>query len=243
MANKTSYDPLVTFKIELEGGEVVYQLDEKFIPDTIARKSDITNAGNSVQSDFNQNDETQADYIKNRPFYEVPSETTTVVDYTFTEGELAAEDMGNGTYLYTKSFDNAPEVMSEALVVGETYNIIIDGVVYTLNAIENYRYVNLEAKAQYNYAFSISTQGTDVFSVTFSGIESPKTVKIERVGAQGSIVQIDEKFIPDTIARANEVSEMIKTQLSTEKTNIIKEATDLAAEDATLKAIAVLTQL
>ena len=45
------------------------QLDEKFIPDTIARKSDIEGGGSAVQSDYNQNDSTQPDYIKNRPFY------------------------------------------------------------------------------------------------------------------------------------------------------------------------------
>ena len=40
----------------------IKQLDEKFIPDTIARTDDI-----NVVKDWNQNDETQSDYIENKP--------------------------------------------------------------------------------------------------------------------------------------------------------------------------------
>ena len=41
------------------------QLDEKYIPDTIARVSDIPEP--QIQSDWNQTDDTQADFIKNKP--------------------------------------------------------------------------------------------------------------------------------------------------------------------------------
>ena len=47
----------------------VKQLDEKFIPDTIARVSDIPQGGSTIQADFIQNDETAFDYIKNRTHY------------------------------------------------------------------------------------------------------------------------------------------------------------------------------
>lgn len=43
--------------------EYMKQLDPKYIPDTIARVDDIS------QPNWDQNDETAADYIKNRPFY------------------------------------------------------------------------------------------------------------------------------------------------------------------------------
>jgi hypothetical protein len=49
--------------------ELVSCLDEKYIPDTIARKSDIENFESNVQPDWNQHNETEPDYIKNRPFY------------------------------------------------------------------------------------------------------------------------------------------------------------------------------
>ena len=46
--------------------EDVKQLDAKFIPDSIARVDQILK---QVQTDFNQNDTTAVDFIKNRPFY------------------------------------------------------------------------------------------------------------------------------------------------------------------------------
>ena len=45
--------------------EQIKQLDEKYIPDTIARVSDIPES--QIQSDWNQTDDTQADFIKNKP--------------------------------------------------------------------------------------------------------------------------------------------------------------------------------
>jgi hypothetical protein len=63
-----------------EGSATVHQLDEKFIPDTIARKTDIPvtsvngQTGDVVidipaqaQADWNQTDETAVDFIKNKP--------------------------------------------------------------------------------------------------------------------------------------------------------------------------------
>lgn len=44
--------------------ESIIQLDEKFIPDTIARASDL------VQPDWDQTDETALDFIKNKPIEE-----------------------------------------------------------------------------------------------------------------------------------------------------------------------------
>lgn len=54
------------FTVELVSDELK-QLDEKFIPDTIARVADIPEVTEQVQSDWNQTDENKADYIKNKP--------------------------------------------------------------------------------------------------------------------------------------------------------------------------------
>jgi hypothetical protein len=50
-----------TRMIEVYTPEIVQQLDERYIPDTIARVSD------QVQSDYAQNDATAPDFIKNKP--------------------------------------------------------------------------------------------------------------------------------------------------------------------------------
>lgn len=51
---------------ENEDGTINH-LDEKFIPDTIARVADIPEVQGQVQADWNQTDDTQIDFIKNKP--------------------------------------------------------------------------------------------------------------------------------------------------------------------------------
>lgn len=45
----------------------IKQVEEEFIPDTIARSSDIPEVPEQVQSDWTQTDETALDFIKNKP--------------------------------------------------------------------------------------------------------------------------------------------------------------------------------
>lgn len=69
--------------------ETIHQLDEKYIPDTIARAVDL------VQSDWNQTDEAQLDYIKNKPqelsdeeFFNWLNETKVVEPVAANSGKL-----------------------------------------------------------------------------------------------------------------------------------------------------------
>ena len=92
--------------------ETVNQLDEKFIPDTIARVDNIP------QSDWNQNDPEAADYVKNRTHWVERSEIFVVDEQT-------------------QTFGKDPIVVSEkALVAGEKYTVIIDGESYEKEAVE-----------------------------------------------------------------------------------------------------------
>ena len=78
----------------------------------------IEAGGVGVQSDWNQNDETQPDYVKNRPFYTGgPVETVLVEESTVS----FAEDRG----LYIARFPSTFEA-----TVGETYKVSWDGTVY-----------------------------------------------------------------------------------------------------------------
>ena len=71
-----------------------------------------------VQPDWNQNDSTEADYVKNRPFYTAdPVETVLVKESTATFAE------NNG--LYVVEFPSTFEA-----TVGETYKVSWDGTVY-----------------------------------------------------------------------------------------------------------------
>lgn len=109
-------------KIKVNGDpESSYQLyprNEEF-----SKRAGGGNGGSGVQSDWNQNDETQPDYVKNRPFYtndsaEMLMEETTV---KFTK---------TGT-MYTSTDSYYP-----LLVVGRTYQVSWDGTTYECTCAE-----------------------------------------------------------------------------------------------------------
>ena len=77
-----------------------------------------TGSQSSAQSDWNQNDETQPDYVKNRPFYTGdPVETVLVEESTVSFAPAEGIYMGelNSTF---------------SAIVGETYKVSWDGTVY-----------------------------------------------------------------------------------------------------------------
>ena len=78
----------------------------------------LKSTGSSAQADWNQNDETAADFVKNRPFYTGdPVETVVVEENTVT----FSEDGG----LYMARFPSTFEA-----TVGHTYKVSWDGTVY-----------------------------------------------------------------------------------------------------------------
>ena len=75
--------------------------------------------GSVTQPDWNQNDNTQPDYIKNRPFYTGDPVETVLVE----ESSLSFADNGSGRYV--AGFQSTVEV-----TVGEIYKVSWDGTVY-----------------------------------------------------------------------------------------------------------------
>lgn len=85
----------------------------------------LKSKGSKVQSDWNQNDETADDYIKNRPFYE---ETTEVVMLPETSFEVVLEG-GFGEAFLSESFLYTFEI-------GEEYIVTFDGETNTYTAVD-----------------------------------------------------------------------------------------------------------
>ena len=111
-------------KIEvLEEVEVVNTLDEKYIPDTVARVSDIPE---QIQSDWSVNDESAVDYIKNRPFYTTDPEAIELHNGTITFQEAAQGD----TIFYIGQAEQLNEYSD--FTVGQEIKIIFDEVEYNL---------------------------------------------------------------------------------------------------------------
>lgn len=142
-----------------------------------------------VQSDWNQNDETAADYVKNRPFYTGnPVETVLVeestVSFSFSEDDGAYMGELKSTFSAT---------------VGETYKVSWDGTVYecacadfhNTPVIGNLSIVG--AGANTGEPFIIVPNGSSIYIYT-ADTSASHTVSISATVVP--VVKIDEKYLP-----------------------------------------------
>lgn len=104
----------MSFKIPCGG----FKLDEKSFSLDENGVLSVSGGGGGVQPDWNQNDSTAADYIKNRPFYTGNPVETVLVE----KNALSFIEEGG---LYVAFFRSDFEA-----TVGETYNVSWDGTIY-----------------------------------------------------------------------------------------------------------------
>ena len=146
--------------------------------------------GGGSQADWNQNNETQPDYIKNRPFYTGDPAENVIVE----ESTVSFADEG-GVY--------AAEVISTFLAtVGETYKVSWDGTTYEsvcadyragLFAIGNLSIAG--AGADTGEPFLIVPNGSSIFIYT-ADTSASHTFSIS--GLVTEVVKIPDKYISDT---------------------------------------------
>lgn len=159
----------------------------------------LKSTGSSAQADWNQNDETQPDYVKNRPFYAGdPVETVLVEESTI---EFVEQD---GTYVA-----EFPSTFSAA--VGETYKVSWDGSVYECTCgatdkvpyplIGNLSIISEGSDTSEPFLMAVSNdQGIFVFTLDTS---ASHTFSIS--GLASEVVKIAEKYLPDTVATKSDV--------------------------------------
>ena len=159
---------------------------------TLALAKSYTNqhggGGGQVQPDWNQNDSTAADYVKNRPFYTGdPVETVFVGESTITFAE------NNG--LYMANFPSTFEA-----TVGDTYKVSWDGTAYECTC------VLIEGLPAIGNP-SIKSPGSDTGEPFLMGVENGKKITILTADTSTShtfsisgliteVVKIDEKYLP-----------------------------------------------
>lgn len=150
--------------------------------------------GGSVQPDWNQNDSTKPDYIKNRPFYTGdPSETVLVEESTvsFVEGDGG---------LYVSSFPSTFKA-----TFGETYKVSWDGTVYEC-VCENVS--NLPIIGNQSIAALGPDTGEPFILFNESGLNEQGWISITKdtsashtisiSGFAVEVIQIPDKYISDT---------------------------------------------
>ena len=183
-------------KIKVDGEpESSYQLyprNEEFAK----RAGGNTGSQSGVQPDWNQNDATKPDYVKNRPFYTgAPVETVLVEEST-----VSFDDSGQGFYF--AAFQSTFEA-----TVGETYKVYWDGAAYECTcvdfnsgyAIGNLSILGLGSDTGEPFLISFGEEPIIVTKDTATShtISISETVVI--------VVKIDEKYLPNTVATKSEV--------------------------------------
>lgn len=127
------------------------------------------------QSDWNQNDSTKLDFVKNRPFY-----TTDPVDTTIAEGTIPANGM-----MQTSASINS-------LTLGKTYKAVFDGTTYNNLVCENYD--GLPSVGNDAFVFTIQSGRAMAYAANAS---SSHTLKV--IASISTIVPIERKYIAEHI--------------------------------------------
>ena len=174
----------MSFKIPCGG----FKLDEKSFS---LDENGVLSVSGGVQPDYNQNDSTAADYIKNRPFY---SETTGTV--LVEESTVPFTSPGSGIYYATIQSAFKP-------TAGETYKVSWDGVAYECvgETVSGYTVIGnpsvIGAGADTGEPFVISpladNSGIEIYTKDTS---ASHTISISESIAE--VIQIPDKYISNT---------------------------------------------
>ena len=148
-----------------------------------------TGSQSGVQPDWNQNDETQPDYVKNRPFYEDVAETVLV------EESILSFTTPEGSFYYAA----IPTTIE--LTAGETYKVSWDGATYECVCefirgsfvIGNPSIIGIGADTGDPFVISplANDNGTEFYTKDAS---ASHTISISVFA--GELVKIDAKYLP-----------------------------------------------
>lgn len=155
----------------------------KAVLNALNAKLDKADAG----SDWNQNDNTKPDYIKNRPFYTGdPVETVMLPETTITI-------VANSENLLSSSFPYSFEV-------GQTYVITFDGVdtEYTAYEAQGIVFVgdNFSSVTGGSGYVVMANNGSIGLSTMDSSLDGSHTIAIKKHTQE--IVKVDEKYLPES---------------------------------------------
>lgn len=143
-----------------------------------------TGSQSSVQPDWNQNDDTQPDYVKNRPFY-----TDDPVETVLLEETTAEFTKANSGYSYKLS-------NPLSLEVGQTYQVSWDGTVYECIGTVLDRGIILGNLSIVNAGEDTGEPFIYGFAEFFTKDTSAShTISISVYVPQ--IIKIDEKYLPE----------------------------------------------
>lgn len=154
--------------------------------------------GKIKKPDWNQNDSTAPDYVKNRPFYTGDPVETVLVE----ESTVSFDDNGGG--LYFGQF-----ISTFSATVGETYNVSWDGTVYECSCVD----VSGSIVIGNLYVLGDSHDTGEPFCMIVANgrgmeigtIDTSSSHTFSISGLIPEVVKIDAKYLPNTVATKSEV--------------------------------------
>lgn len=154
-------------------------------------KSDI------VQSDWSQSDETKPDYVKNRTHWEDRKENVEI----FNSGLITLNT--NDTYYDASQFYKNVDYGSSSIrfINGETYQVNWCGRTDNIIAAYESLYVSNNGLTFYASSINCNITGPNSGETTL-----PFSTTVSIVGPYTELHPVDEKFIPDSIARIDDVN-------------------------------------
>ena len=163
--------------------------------------------GSTTQSDWNQNDETQPDYVKNRPFYTGDPVETVLVE----ESVVTFEDSGEGLYMATFESTFVP-------TVGETYKVSWDGSTYECTGadIEGALVLGnlsiVDAGSDSGEPFIIILENIGAIDIATTDTSASHTISISKTVVP--VVKIDKKYLvqPDWNQNDETAADYIKNR-------------------------------
>ena len=205
-------------KVKVPGG--AFYLGDGLTVDSVTRTVSAGGGGASVQSDWNQNDSTAADYIKNRPFYTGDSVQTEIIPKTTVAFSEFSEMGGLMAATWPESFD---------LVDGQTYTISWDGTDYVCTGTL-FRGVPIlgnlgiaGAGEDTGEPFVFINQGQWVVASKESATEHIIGIKT----ITNPIVQIDEKYLPEATNDTPGITKIQVRNLDTTKSYSTEEVEEI----------------
>ena len=159
-----------------------------------------------VQADWDQNDETQPDYIKNRICYETSSSTETIILEAGTRSfDLQNGDVGLTTYSFTEEEKQRFTNLGTA-----------DGILkLTIGGITMEKEVSIINGVFSGETFQNENFMNGILFVSKDSIESfgMGSVEVELIftGNSTTVVPIPEKYLPDTVATKQYVDNMFNS--------------------------------
>ena len=176
----------MSFKIPCGG----FKLDEKSFSLDENGVLSVSGGGGGVQSNYNQNDSTAADYIKNRPFY-----TGDPVETVLVEESTVSFSGSSGMYF-------AQTQSNFEATVGDTYKVSWDGAAYECVCVDfrNSLFIgNLSiagAGSDTGEPFLMQINNGSGIAIYTKDASASHTFSIS--GSIAEVIQIPDKYIPNT---------------------------------------------